>query len=333
MQLEREALRDAFLTRHGWSDAERRLLAADASFRTYDRLKKPDGSSAVFMNAPPPHEDVGPFVRTTHLLHHYGLYAPKLLAQDVVNGFLLLEDFGDARIAKVLQNEKSNELRLYTQAMDALIALYKQRKEVQHEGVRLYDEAEYLREVGLFTEWWLPKMMPEKQEAFTKKYLSVWKKLLKQIPLAEDVLVLRDFHADNLMACDDGRLGLLDYQDALMGDAAYDVVSLLEDARRDVSGQVVQDCLAYYVQQTGQKREDFMQCYYLLGAQRNLKILGIFMRLCLRDGKASYLAYMPRVWAHLQADLQHPSLKELSELMQEIPESLRIAPDVTGAAA
>lgn len=331
--MSRENARKQFVAGTSWEEAELALLAADASFRCYYRLQKSSGETAILMDAPPPKEDVCPFINITEILHLYGLQAPKILARDEVSGFLLLQDFGDARFTRVLQEKPDQELTLYKQAMDDLVALFKQRTLHPHAGVNPYGEAEYLRELGLFTEWWTPHHLAEKQSAFKEQYDAFWAKALRDVSLYTGTLVLRDYHADNLMQCADGSLGLLDYQDALMGDPAYDVVSLLEDARRDVSEVTVQASLQYYLEQTGQEETDFQLRYALLGAQRNLKILGIFMRLCLRDCKAHYLDYIPRVWAHLERDLTHPVLAPLRELMDAyIPESQRGVPTIEKAA-
>ena len=320
----RKQQRETFLLAHGWGEAKCDLLAADASFRHYYRLSAADGTRAVLMDAPPDKEDTRPFTRITCILEVYGIHAPHIRARDEELGFLLLEDMGDARLSRVLQQKPEQELTLYTQAMDILVTLYKQRATYPHTEVKPYDEKEYQRELGIFTEWWVPHYLGDQAAQFTERYDTIWQKILQEASLYQGTLVLRDYHADNLMVLEDGGLGVLDYQDALMGDPAYDVVSLLEDARRDVSETTVQACLRYYLDKTAQKEAEFMQRYAVLGAQRNLKILGIFMRLCVRDGKPNYLSLLPRVWGHVQHDLQHPLLAELRALMDEmIPHTMR----------
>lgn len=329
----RQDQRETFIKESGWADAECRLLAADASFRHYYRLTRNGQESAVLMDAPPEKEDTRPFIRVTEIVSAYGIAAPHIHAQDTDNGFLLLKDFGDARLSGVLTLQPERESALYGHAIDMLVALYKQRTQHPHPEVGVYDTHTYMREVSLFSEWWVPHHLGDKAEAFNAEFDSIWQRILQGVSLHQGTLVLRDYHADNLMCLSENVLGVLDYQDALMGDPAYDVVSLLEDARRDVSDITVNGCLRDYLLKTDQDEEDFKQRYAVLGAQRNLKILGIFMRLCLRDGKAHYLALLPRVWGHLETDMQHPLLADLRTLINDkIPQAMRGIPAIEKAA-
>lgn len=305
-----------FLEQAGWTGAQRTPLAGDASFRRYERIHK-DGVVAVLMDAPPPQEDVRPFIRAAQQLQTLGLSAPQVLAEDVGRGFLLLEDLGDSLYSRELRHSPALEEQLYLEAAKVLAALYHDRAKVDVSGFPAYDTALLMRECMLLAEWFLPAVMPQEKAAkLAEEYRQIWLGLLHQLPALPPVLVLRDYHADNLLWLPkrqgNKRVGLLDFQDAVIGSPAYDMVSYLEDARRDVSPEVVQASVKAYLNETGLNRDKFMISYALLGAQRNCKIIGIFVRLCVRDGKQNYLGYLPRVWAHLLHDVSHPALSVLA---------------------
>lgn len=293
----------AFLHRAGWGDAEILPLAGDASFRRYFRVVAP-GRCAVLMDAPAPHEDPRPFLSIAEHLIGLGLSAPRTLAADLEHGLVLLEDFGDARMREVLDGAPEAEPRIYADAVDLLARLH------VHEAADLppYDEKEYLRETGLLTDWYVPALGLSVNEEL---YRAAWREALGPLLHDRSVTVLRDYHAENIMLID-GRdgvegMGLLDFQDALSGHPAYDLVSLLQDARRDVSETVEADMLKRYLE-AASPATGFTDAYWVLGAQRNAKIVGIFTRLWKRDGKPRYLDYLPRVWGYLERDLKQPAL-------------------------
>ena len=224
-----------FLDRAGWSDAERGTLAGDASFRRYDRIVK--GSRvAVLMDAPPPQEDVRPFIRIAEHLAEMGYSAPRILARDVENGFLLLEDLGDATYTRLLA-KNHDEDHLYGLAIDVLADLHSRRTTLP-EGLPPYDEAKLLAEAALLTDWYCPAIFGRELDPANRvAYLDIWRSLVPLARALPDTLVLRDFHVDNLMLLPRDGLaacGLLDFQDAVAGPQAYDPMSLLEDARRDI---------------------------------------------------------------------------------------------------
>jgi aminoglycoside/choline kinase family phosphotransferase len=288
----------AFLALHGWADAEIRGLAGDASFRRYFRVY--DGPRvAVLMDAPPPEEDPRPFVTVARWLAEKGFGAPAILASDLAAGLVLLEDFGDARMRETVDAAPESELRLYEAAVDVLVQL----RDHPAADVPAYD-ADYLhREAALLTEWYCPAVGID---ADIGGYGAAWDAVFGQAMAATPVTVLRDYHAENLMLIDRG-MGLLDFQDALAGHPAYDLVSLLQDARRDVHPDLEAALLDRYLRTTG-VGEAFVTAYHILGAQRNAKIVGIFTRLWRRDGKPRYPALCPRVWGYLNRDLDHPAL-------------------------
>ncbi len=316
----------AFLQTAGWGHAQILPLAGDASFRRYFRVLG-DGRQAVLMDAPPPHEDPRPFALMADYLSAHGFRAPKIFARDLDKGLLLLEDLGDLRMREHLDNTPQDELSIYTKAIEELLLL----AEKPVADVPAYDEAVYLREASLLTQWYAPAAGLQVDAA---AYDRLWAELLAPVIAAQGqkpVTVMRDYHAENIMLLDDGRLGHLDFQDALIGHAAYDLVSLLQDARRDVSAELEAKMLTLYQDASGQG-DDFGLHYALLGAQRNAKIIGIFTRLWQRDGKPRYMDYMPRMWALLERDLAHPGLAPMQAWFDaNIPADIRRA-DLTKAA-
>lgn len=298
-----------FLARHGWDGAQIRPLAGDASFRRYFRVHKGD-ETAVLMDAPPEHEDLEPFLKVTHHLIERGFRPPRPLAVDREKGLLLLEDFGDDRVGPLLAREPQHERGLYEGTVDILVRL---AGAPAPDDLPLYDEKVMEREVALFPEWYAPALgLKIDVDGFFNCWKEAWSDILTSVRNAP-VLVLRDCHADNLMVlAEGGELGLLDYQDALAGHPAYDLVSLLQDARRDVSPELEEAMIARYCAAAGiADIATFRAHYEVLGAQRNTKILGIFTRLWKRDGKTHYLSLQPRVWGCLERNLAHPALAPL----------------------
>jgi len=309
-----------FLQSAGWGAASRAALAGDASARRYERLSDPEtGTRAVLMDAPSEQgEDVRPFVKTARHLISLGLSAPEILAEDAATGLLLLEDLGDDLFARVCASDPAMEQTCYAAAVDMLVHLHRQPP---MSGLAPYDLAAYLRETRLLTDWYLPTatghpVAPD----LAGEYAALVAEACQNLHGDQSVTVLRDYHAENLIWLSKrrghARVGLLDFQDALLGHPAYDLVSLLEDARRDTSEALQQAMVARYCQEAAVNRRDFQRAYATLGAQRNLKIIGIFARLCLRDGKARYLELIPRVWGHLKRDLAHPDLKDLRHFVE-----------------
>lgn len=324
---DRSAAMDAFLERIGWTGARREVLAADASFRRYERVHW-QGRVAVLMDAPPPWEDVRPFITVTEMLKQCGVTVPELIARDEAEGFLLIEDLGDHSFTKLLRAQPERERELYIAATDALVALYRASPALPV-TLKPYDREVYLREAGLFAEWFLPQIHGmEKARALREEYLGIWRTLITEAGLKQSCLVHRDYHADNLFWLE-GRVGhqavgMIDYQDALWGDPAYDLASLLEDARRDIAETTEADCFAHFSTEIGEPAQAFAARYAVIAAQRNAKIIGIFTRLCVRDGKAQYLGYLPRVWKHFLSDLNHPVMHPLRRFVEaQVPEQWR----------
>jgi aminoglycoside/choline kinase family phosphotransferase len=331
----RAAVVAGFLADAGWGGSEPELLAADASFRRYYRLS--DGERRmVLMDAPPPHEDVRPYVAVAGMLRGYGLSAPEIFAQDSERGLLLIEDFGDDTYTRLLARG-TDERALYALAVDTLIAL--QRAVAAPPALPAYDEDVLLREAALLTEWYAPAVLGTPlQPALHEEYLALWQAVLPFAAMGAPTLVLRDYHVDNLMLLEGRRgvrgCGLLDFQDALSGPASYDLVSLLEDARRDVPPALREAMTERYLAAfPALDRGAFRRAAAILAAQRNAKIIGIFTRLWRRDGKPRYLDHIPRVWRLLEGDLQEPALHPLARWFdRHLPRAARHIPERRDAA-
>jgi len=323
-----DARLDGFLAQAGWGGAERRLLAADASFRHYQRVSLA-GGSAVLMVAPPDKEPVGPFVAVQRRLSALALSAPRLLAADEEQGLLLLEDLGDRTFTRALA-AGVDETTLYGLAIDVLVAVHGGWRPEQAAGLAPYDEAALLKEALLLVDWYLPAASGRPTSAAAREaFVAAWRDVLAEVARKRETLVLRDYHVDNLMllagrsgiaAC-----GLLDFQDALLGAAAYDLVSLLEDARRDIAPDLARAMLARYLAaRPGIACDSLLTDYAVLGLQRSTKIVGIFTRLDRRDAKPGYLRHLPRLWRLIGRGLEHQALAPVAGWFdREVPPGLR----------
>jgi aminoglycoside/choline kinase family phosphotransferase len=310
---------DEFLDEAGWSGAAVEPLVGDASFRRYFRVRN-GTKTAMLMDAPPPHEDPGPFLHVDKWLCAHGMRAPRIYAERPRQGLVLIEDFGHDRMRDWLDANPDAEERVYARAIDALVTLHRKPPG----PFEPYDLEVYQRETGLFVEWYCPAM---KLQVDTGAWTVAWEQVLAPLIARQDpgVTVLRDYHAENIMLLPNGEQGLIDFQDALVGHPAYDLVSLLQDARRDVSPELERAMLDRYQSQV-EAGPEFGADYARLGAQRNAKIVGIFARLWLRDGKARYLAMIPRVWEAMERDLAHPALDPVADwFAANIPNELRAA--------
>ena len=315
----------AFLASCGWEGAEVLPLAGDASFRRYFRVVAKD-RSAVLMDAPPPHENPRPFVAVSEWLGSVGLKAPEIIARDLDQGLLLLSDLGDARMREWIDSNPEEEAGLYELATDVLVHLH---RNPPMNGLPPHGLEQWLEELRLFSDWYCPAVGAEIHE---RAYLDAWREVLS--PVANDslgpVTVLRDFHAENIMLVEGAagveRFGLLDFQDALAGHPAYDLASVLEDARRDVPEAIERAMLDRYIKAT-HSDDRFERAYWALAAQRNTRILGVFTRLWKRDGKPGYRRFQPRMWGLLERDLAKPGLEPVRQWFDsQIAELHRRAP-------
>jgi hypothetical protein len=284
------------------------------------------------MDAPPDKEDVRPYVRIARLLAKLGFSAPAILAEAPEQGLLVIEDFGDDTYTRLLGRGR-DEWALYALAVDLLAELREKFRPSDGAGVPPYDDDRLLAEAGLLTDWFLPAATGRATPAELRaEYLALWRGLFRIARGVPDTLVLRDYHIDNLMLIE-GRKGMaacgvLDFQDAVIGPASYDLVSLLEDARRDIAPELAATMYRRYEAAFPEAdRAAFAASYAVMGAQRNAKIVGIFTRLCVRDGKRGYLAHIPRVWRLLAGDLNHPALEPMRRWFdRHVPPELRDVP-------
>ncbi|MEM9715124.1 MAG: phosphotransferase [Pseudomonadota bacterium] len=298
----------AFVSASGFGDWTFTPLVADASARRYLRGSQGE-TSVILMDAPPDSgEDITPFLDVSKMLHGFDLTAPKIIAEDAKAGFILMQDFGDNLVAHHCAEQPEDEVEIYRTSIDVLAELSKHPAPAALEP---YDRTTYHREANLVHQWYLQNIDETARDAFA----AALDQALDQLSVQNPVLVMRDYHAENLIwrAHETGtdRLGLLDYQDALAGHPAYDIVSLIEDARRPLGDGVFEATLTYASDTLGIERDTLRQDVAILGAQRNLKIIGIFARLYLRDGKPKYPPMIPHVWRLLQNDLAHPACNGL----------------------
>jgi N-acetylmuramate 1-kinase len=340
-----------FLESTGYGKAERRRIQGDASTRSYERLKQGD-QRTILMNSPrrtdgPPvrggkpysavahlAEDIVPFVAMANGLRQRGFSAPQVYEAELPDGLLILEDLGSEPV--VSGDPPAPIEQRYTAAVDVLIALHGQKlpsaipvaPHVIH-SLPPYDIGAYLIEAELLLDWYLPRLGITVTDETRAEYVALWTESLQVAIEAEPTWVLRDFHSPNLLWLPErngiARIGLLDFQDALMGPAAYDVASLLQDARVDVPELMEVALLGHYVRKRGEidadfEPADFIRLYATLAAQRASKILGIFARLDRRDGKPQYIRHIPRIWGYLQRSLAHPALAMLRDwYSQNVP--------------
>jgi aminoglycoside/choline kinase family phosphotransferase len=345
----------AFLRGADWGDADIRALAGDASTRRYFRVFS-KGRQAMLMDQPQhaetppapalatPEErrklgynavarlagaDCARFVAIAGYLRERGLSAPHIHAADCAAGFVLMEDFGERLYADVLENA-GGERALYAAAVEALAVLHARPAPAEispHIPLYAYDETAMLAEIGLLTEWYFPLVLgrtPTVDE--TAEHRALWQALLSG-GNAPAVVVHRDYHAQNLLWLAErggvARVGMIDFQDAVAGPAAYDLVSLIEDARREVPPELAHETILHYISTmqrlgTPTDEDELRRALAIMAAQRNAKIAGIFARLRLRDGKARYLDYLPRVWRYLRRDLEHPALAPLKSWYESV---------------
>lgn len=315
--IDRLALSVAFLKTAGWAGAERVFLAGDASDRSYDRVRLND-RTAILMDAPPGQgDDPAQFLAIATYLSTLNLSAPACLAQDLSHGFLLLEDLGDDVYAKLILQDPAVEQSLYKAAVDVLAHL---QSYPPLPGLPNLTASEWASAAEFALDWYAFAITGDR--ATTTDFHAVLADLMHRYADGPRVMILRDYHAENLLWLPNraglGKVGLLDFQLGQMGQPAYDLVSLLQDARREVSGQIELAMKARFVVATGVENAPFQTAYAVIGAQRALRILGIFARLCLKGAKPGYLTLIPRVWGDLQHNLAVPALAPLAKICADL---------------
>jgi len=324
----------AFVKKHGWEQADLFPLPADASKRSYIRLVKPQ-ASCLLMDAPPASEKLGEFIEISRHLQMLGFRSPQVYAADVEAGLALIEDFGDDTFSRVLARGVSEEM-LYLKAADVLVQMHKAGAKAVAGNLPEYSMDILLEEVGRFLLWFVPAARGvEASAAETNAFTKAWCAALESVASDHSSFVFRDFHVDNLMlltdesailsgaeVCDKSasfECGLLDFQDALKGPPAYDMASLLEDARRDIAPATRASVLEHYFSgcETAD-RSALLRDMTVLAAQRHTKVVGIFVRLCVSEGNPAYLHHLPRIIALLKTALADPCLREVQNSMEAI---------------
>jgi N-acetylmuramate 1-kinase len=338
-----EALRH-FLQGAGYADAKRQRMAGDASTRSYARLIRDDGV-VILMNSPrrpdgpaiydgksysaAVHlaEDVKPFVAIAGALRERGFSAPAIHHADLTAGFLITEDFGNDGF--IAGNPPAPIAERYQVATDMLAALHRQglpdilplTSQITY-PMPSFDTDALLVEVGLMLEWYLPDRGRQPSNKMRDEFIAMWRDLLRKPAATAPTWVLRDFHSPNLIWLDErtdiAKVGIIDFQDAVLGPAAYDLVSLLQDARIDVPEELELTLLTRYIKARRTldntfEPADFAELYAVMSAQRNTRLLGTFARLNRRDGKPQYLRHQPRIWTYLNRSLAHPALSGLRD--------------------
>ncbi len=321
----RETLKEQFLTKCNLGNFEKSLLKKDASHRLYERIIKEDKSTLILMDAPPEKECAKSYLKVANFLTSNNFSAPLVYEQDTENGFLLLEDFGDNLYTKILsQPQKSTELeeQMYEKAIDVLIELHKiPTKSLAFEA---YDETKLIKEAKIFVQYYIEILNNDVVRKETlEEYIVIFKHLLTLADAFSKVVVLRDYHADNLMWLPDRqdikKVGILDFQDAVIGSPLYDLVSLLEDARRDVSPELAEKMKNRYLKAFPLiPKKEFNMAYAILALHRNLKIVGVFARLATLHKNNYYLTLLPRVWRHINNGVKHPMLMPIKKWLNKV---------------
>ena len=287
-------------------------ITSDASFRRYFRV-----AGKILMDADPTLvDDLDAFINIDNLLINISLNAPKIYSIDKVNGFLLLEDLGDNLFSKVLN--ANNEESLYKKAIDILIYLYDRNinQFSKNNLVENYSDEKLISESGLFIEWYIKSHLNIKiNENQINEFKEIFSKIITSLKLKYDTLVLRDFHVDNLVLQHSKsglqQVGLLDFQDAVLGQSSYDLISLIEDVRRPISSELKTSLIKYFIDATGYDSMQLDNEMAFYSVQRNLKILGIFCRLNIRDQKSQYMKFNDNAWQFINNNLKNPIMIDI----------------------
>ena len=327
---------DPLLDDIGWNNVVIYPIPSDASKRRYFRITKGDDQCVMLMDAPPEFEDTAPFLKIARHLKELGFSAPDIIGINQADGFLLLEDLGENTFTFSLKSGM-DETKLYSLGVDTLVSLHQMdNKKTAPDWLAAYSNEKLLVEAALFPDWYMPAVgLDDLNQKERGDYDSAWLDVLGGIETNAQTLVLRDFHVDNLVLMEErngiAACGLLDFQDAVRGHPAYDLMSLLEDARRDISPQIKTEMLARYHAAIETKDiESFDAAFAILAANRHAKVIGIFTRLFVRDNKPVYLGHIDRVWKLLEQSLAHPALAPVNAWFKEyVPAEMRTAPKDT----
>ncbi len=316
----------------GINDFKLKPIKSDASFRKYFRVYiRNQKRNLLLVNSPKKTENNLGYLKATNIFEKINLSVPKIISFNISKGSFLIEDFGINTYTNSLKNGES-EYKLYNLATDILIYINNQSKNLKKK-LPQYTNKKLIEESMLFLEWYWPAIHKNKpKKDVVNEFIKIWNNLLNKNLRTKKVLVHRDFHIDNLFFLKDRKglkaCGLIDFQDAVIGPTSYDLVSLLEDARRNVNKEVIFKMYNKFVRKLSKKqKEDFVKEYKVLAINRHLKVIGIFTRLCKRDKKNSYLKHIPRLWKLIEYNLNFYSLSELNKWINEFfPKKFRIRP-------
>ena len=325
MSNNRETLRNSFLTKHNLTNYKIEALPQDASNRKYFRLSNND-TSYILMDAPPKQENMPQFIHVNEILTGINLSAPEILYSDTENGFLVSQDFGNNTYKELLDDKKEenihlDEKKLYERAIDSLAHL---QQNCSKPSLPNFSERKFIDETMVFIDWYVDVLNGSRvSPSMTNKYREILSHLFNQVKNFQNVMVLRDFHSQNIFWLEDEigikKVGLIDFQDAVIGSPIYDIVSLLQDARRDVSEEIVTSSISRYIKSfPNYSRKDIMMVYSILGLQRNLRIIGLFTKLAMKNKNTNYLSLLPRVWKFVHYNLKHPILLPMRNWLEEV---------------
>ena len=308
---------NAFLESNQIKEKKIKAISSDASFRKYFRV-----ADKILMDADPTLvDDLDAFINIDNLLIGISLNAPKIYSIDKENGFLLLEDLGDNLFSKVLN--ANNEESLYKKAIDILIYLHDRNinQFSKNNLIENYSDEKLISESELFIEWYIKSHLSIKiNENQINEFKEIFSKIITSLKLKHNTLVLRDFHVDNLVLqlsksglC---QVGLLDFQDAVLGQSSYDLISLIEDVRRPISSGLKTSLIKYFIDATGYDSMQLDNEMAFYSVQRNLKILGIFCRLSIRDQKSQYMKFNDNAWQFINNNLKNPLMIDIYEWLK-----------------
>jgi aminoglycoside/choline kinase family phosphotransferase len=321
--MQRTDLKNRFISKN-ITDSEFTLkkLPADASFREYYRISYGE-NTVMLMDSSKELDSLKSFINVSNILSKKGLSVPKIIAEDTEKGFLLLEDFGDYTYTKLLSDRQGqeSEIELYKKAIDVLVELHKDKPS---DALPQYCNKTLMKELLLMVDWYFPTLnnAPLSKE-LRNEYINIWENILPKIRYKDSCMVLRDYHVDNIMMLPNRHgvreVGLLDFQDALIGSYSYDFISLLEDARKDIPEDLYSEMLHYYFSKSNTiDKQKFLNDITILGMQRSLKIIGIFTRKASRDNNTKYLVCLPRLWKYIAKHLKNPIFEPLQEWFKKV---------------
>lgn len=309
-----------FLAKNDWKIDNATRLDGDASFRVYYRLTK-DNTTAILMDARNSEENIEDFIIVSDMLRNANINSPKIYSKDIENKLLIIEDFGSGRLQELLADPENKEKQaMHLRAVDALSEL--QKINIGGSHLQPMTTNNLVKEALLLLDWYIPILQGQEiRENQRKKFIEICKDLITKIPDLGQTIVLRDYHSPNLMWLKNKEIGVLDFQDAVMGSPAYDVVSLVQDARVMISANTQQIMVNRYLTNFPNiDRKKFLSAFHIFGALRNCKILGVFTRKAERDGNSSYLKYIPNVLKYLESNLAHPLVLPLQAWFEEVSE-------------